>query len=411
MKNYLKLTIVVIMIMGLGYAEQSSIDLAKSDNIDALLEKDKSGGKLDIRPKPSSLTVYPEESIDANKKGYLELVGAGCGYDGGPRGPKYTVYDLVAKEGSTNAMTEILEKRFNILSDKLDKEKYPFTYYPQGVNKEDALFPLVKIGDFYISLHGSRYDGNYGIAGVLFDNDYAGNPLATAAMHGRLDMVKAIVGWLKKTLKKLNAENRLSDYLNYPACNFGVGLTKGVFVWGGNALIFAILNKHYDIAQYLIDMGAPLIGTENSPIVEQYGKGAAVTVQPNDYPQESLIDVKKLIQDAGLKLMTEQASTEQKETTMPQALTQIQETLQETTTKPQEAQAEYQELGQEAGVTQNSPEKISQLDTSITTETPSTKPIQKISPKRVRIVRKPTSRNQTQSTNSQQRASESRTAK
>ncbi|HBL98087.1 TPA: hypothetical protein DDZ86_00390 [Candidatus Dependentiae bacterium] len=232
-------------------------------------------------------------------------------------GPHYSIYDLAARNDKDPAdIVKKLEQRYETLAQDIENNKSKFL---ANINISDLILPFVPgYHGISITVNGIKsadagsYYSNYPVGALYQDNSYGGNPLATAASHGRLDVVKAIVEWIKSKLRKLNALDKLPLYLDAPAINFGVGPTKGQLILG-TPLIFAFLNKHFDIVDYLSHQGAELEGA----LVRKGPLSSALTPQAPDKdrkmafivrtdkdgntsePEE--INIEKLILDANLK--------------------------------------------------------------------------------------------------------------
>lgn len=183
---------------------------------------------------------YPEEKVHINYY-RLGLSDLDTNFEK-DFGPNYVVpFDIAARNESPRVVTDLLEKRY--------KDQLKIVGKP-------LLLPFGSLGDFRLNpVRGIDYRGNYGIGGMIHEGTYFGNPLVTAAMHGRLPVVKAIVKWIKAKLTERKTMDEFQSYLNAPAANFGVGKTDGQFIVG-TALIFALLNGHYDIVEYLLSQGA-----------------------------------------------------------------------------------------------------------------------------------------------------------
>ncbi|HBY05435.1 MAG: hypothetical protein UV38_C0003G0085 [candidate division TM6 bacterium GW2011_GWE2_42_60] len=236
---------------------------------------------------------YPEEQafIDYNS---IFSPGDMDGFWEGTFGPRYTIYDIAARNDTSTAVVALLEKRYQEVKNYTNLSTHLLPFVP-GYN------------DFLINLNGLRWGNSYGVGSIFQEKTYGGNPLAIAASHGRLEVVKAIVEWIKSKLQALNALDKLPLYLNAPALNFGVGPTKGHLILG-TPLIFALLNKHFDVARYFIDQG---VKPEGAPVLQgplsPKGDSKMAFIVPLDQDGRTVLDpetinVEKLILDAQLKL-------------------------------------------------------------------------------------------------------------
>jgi len=210
----------------------------------------------------------------------------------GTFGPRYTTYDRAARNDTPDRVISLLENRYQEVKNRSDL----------SVNLLPFVYPY---GDFSINLDGLKWNNFYEVGGIFHENVYGGNPLATAASHGRLEVVKAIVEWIKSKLQALNALDKLPLYLNAPALNFGVGPTKGQLILG-TPLIFALLGGHVPVAQYFLDEGVKLEGARvlKGPLSPDGDSNKAVIVRSinGDATDPEELNVKKLILDAHLKL-------------------------------------------------------------------------------------------------------------
>lgn len=205
------------------------------------------GLQLSIRAETLKFTSpYSEEQVPID---YSFVFYSGADGDfSGTFGPRYTFYDLAARNEPPSAIVKLLEDRYQTL---IKQNTKPVT----SDSVVRLLFPTVMRGQFVLTPTRLSYSGYNGIGGILHDEEYAGNCFATAAAHGRLDVVKAIVEWVKQKLQQHSALDKLSVVLGAPALNFGVKKTKGCLIVG-TALVFALLNEEYEIVQYLLDQGA-----------------------------------------------------------------------------------------------------------------------------------------------------------
>lgn len=209
----------------------------------------------------------------------------------GTFGPHYSQYDLAARNEEPSVVIKMLEDRYQTLIKNSN-------YVTKDIVK--ILFPTYSYGVFTLTSTSIRYSGNYGIGGIFNDRTYLGNPLTTAASHGKLDVVKAIVEWIKQKLQSHNALHKLNEALNAPAINFGVKKTKGCMIIG-TALIFALLNEGYAIVQYLLDQGAFPEGAfvEKGLFTDMNGKFAKIICSRDGsvFSEEDIL-IDKLLLDA-----------------------------------------------------------------------------------------------------------------
>jgi len=260
------------------------IEWAKSNNVPELTKilKEDAKNPKDVYQHP----ITQENITEIEFEGFLD-------YDRSTRtpintthhilGPNYSDFDLVAKFSTPETLQAL---------------------FRSGVELDS--YPNFAIGKFNVSNSGAEYTTEYhhkkaingdeeAFAGMILHGEYASTPLVTAAADGHLGMVKTIAENAISGAARIDIPNRL----DFPAANF---IKPGVFAFNINALTAALLNKHFDVAQYLIDKGAlPLGGTLRE------NKKAFLVLIRKSYPQLKIepIDIVKLVQDAKLRLPPE----------------------------------------------------------------------------------------------------------
>lgn len=198
-------------------------------------------------------------------------------------GPRYSVIDLVAKFGTPETMRKLL----NI------SEKWWF-HVPYSSRLKINALSVDAISDINKKLASNGEIE--GIADVIRNKEQRSNPLANAAISGRLDMVKEMVEWFKENedVKKIIPVSNI----NPPVADF---ISPGIFLFGGNPLIATLLKWHItkqdiykQIAQYLIDQGASLLGS-----TRKSQDAYLIRFTKNDIaPKLERINVNQLVQDA-----------------------------------------------------------------------------------------------------------------
>ncbi|HBY05436.1 MAG: hypothetical protein UV38_C0003G0084 [candidate division TM6 bacterium GW2011_GWE2_42_60] len=294
-KQYLKLALLGLIVVGINHTstcfskpreglKKLPQELNPTLSVDHTMRRE--------APKVSSTTFsYPEEEVFID---YYAIFNPGD-MDGdwsGNYGPLYTGYDSLVRD-TPDKLIDALERRFQEIKN--------------SPNLSVNLLPFVKpYGDFSINLNGLKWNNYYGIGAIFWEKVYGGNPLATAASLGRLDVVKAIIAWLIEKLQELNAMDKLPLYLNAPAVNFGVGPTRGQLIVGGTPFIFALLNGYNSIAQYFLDKG---VKPEGARILKGYlspdgdtNKAFIVRTKDGRAVEPEELNIEKLILDAHLKL-------------------------------------------------------------------------------------------------------------
>lgn len=313
MKFYGTLALGLLALASVVYAqqpdEQTFMGWIKNNNIPAIVAF--------ITENPFSRVLAPgisgpEGKNESKEVDLLSIYSRGdLDYSGERRAQRrYSKFDLIARYGSIEALIAALDARFERVKSK----------YSKGL--ERLLFPIQSYSSFSLDLNGVEDRGvisdrsddtsRTGYVGKLLFNDiFQSNPLVIAATEGRLDMVKALVEWLKKKLEELNAKQLLPDYLNYPSANYDKKVTQ--FMFGTNALIetalivkelldhkvpnMAPINVYKEIAQYLLDQGAKPEGSARDT------KGAFITpLYDTFFRDPTRLDVPKLLKDVGLTL-------------------------------------------------------------------------------------------------------------